>query len=117
SVVVPTIREPDIAGWHTDKRVLGIVFSELGTHDKQSAFTALGARITTALTAALDRDELPSRHVALPYFRGAWEPQKRLPRPEAGRRRRGERGGLDPSRSAPCRDCRGSQAVVTGTGA
>jgi hypothetical protein len=51
SVVAATIRETDIAGWHTDKRVLGIVFSELGTHDKHSAFTALRARITTALTA------------------------------------------------------------------
>jgi len=68
SVVVATIRETDIAGWHTDKRVLGIVFSELGTHDKHSAFTALHARITNALTAALDRDELHSLHVALHYF-------------------------------------------------
>jgi hypothetical protein len=47
---------------------LGIVFPELGTHDKHSAFTALRARITTALTAALDRDELHSLHVALHYF-------------------------------------------------
>ena len=68
SVVVATIRETDIAGWHTDQRVLGIVFSELGTLDKQSAFTALRARITTALTAALDHDELHSLHVALHYF-------------------------------------------------
>jgi exopolysaccharide biosynthesis polyprenyl glycosylphosphotransferase len=68
SAVLSSIRETDIAGWHTQDRVFGVIFAELGTADKQAALTVLRTRITAALQSTLGPDQLNRLHIALHYF-------------------------------------------------
>jgi len=68
STIVAAIRATDTPGWHTDNRVFGVIFAELGTVDKQSALTALRARITTTLQSTLGPDELNRLTIVLHYF-------------------------------------------------
>jgi lipopolysaccharide/colanic/teichoic acid biosynthesis glycosyltransferase len=68
SAVTAAIRTTDVAGWHTDNRIFGIIFSELGTLDKPSTLTALRARITAALSSTLDLDQLQCLSIALHFF-------------------------------------------------
>jgi lipopolysaccharide/colanic/teichoic acid biosynthesis glycosyltransferase len=68
SVVVASIRATDTTGRHVENQVLGVIFVELGTVDKQSALTALRTRITTALRSTLGPDQLNRLDIVLHYF-------------------------------------------------
>jgi lipopolysaccharide/colanic/teichoic acid biosynthesis glycosyltransferase len=68
AVLPVSIRATDIAGWHTENRVLGVVFSEVGMADKESVLAALRARITGALRSTLKPEQLDRLEIALHYF-------------------------------------------------
>src|SRR2546430_16131845 len=58
SAILSSIRETDIAGWHTQNSTLGVIFAELGPADKKAILTALRAKVTAALQSNLHSDEL-----------------------------------------------------------
>jgi lipopolysaccharide/colanic/teichoic acid biosynthesis glycosyltransferase len=68
SLLAASIRATDIAGWHAHNRVLGLIFSELGTVDKESVLSALSQRITTALQSSFGPDQGRRLNIALYYF-------------------------------------------------
>jgi len=53
SAILSSMRDTDISGWQTQDRVLGVIFTELGTQDTRLVVTALHARVTAALRSAL----------------------------------------------------------------
>ncbi len=58
AAVCASVRETDIAGWYKDRAILGVIFSELGSADRESILTALRAKVTAALRARLRQEEL-----------------------------------------------------------
>jgi lipopolysaccharide/colanic/teichoic acid biosynthesis glycosyltransferase len=68
SVVVASIRAIDIAGWNRDNRVFGVIFTEIGTLDKESALKALRTRVTKALESILGPDGPSRLSIAFHYF-------------------------------------------------
>src|SRR5688500_10421601 len=46
TAILSSVRATDIAGWHVARRVLGVIFTELGDHERQLAVAALRARVT-----------------------------------------------------------------------
>jgi lipopolysaccharide/colanic/teichoic acid biosynthesis glycosyltransferase len=68
SVILSSIRDTDIAGWHSANNVLGIIFTELGTADQQLVLTVLRAKVTAALKAALPAEDLKDVRVSFHCF-------------------------------------------------
>lgn len=57
SGILSGIRETDIPGWYASNRILGVIFTELGTGDERSAVPILRARLTAALEGSLSPEE------------------------------------------------------------
>ena len=51
--ILSSLRETDISGWHVGDQVLGVIFTELGTNERQTAVAAIRARVTAALQSVL----------------------------------------------------------------
>jgi len=68
SALCTVIRETDVAGWYKDGSVLGVIFSELGPTDRQSALSALRAKVTGALKSNLKAHELGRVHISFHCF-------------------------------------------------
>ena len=49
-----SIRATDVLGWHQDGKVLGVIFTELGSADKDTALSALTTRMTAVLRNDLE---------------------------------------------------------------
>jgi lipopolysaccharide/colanic/teichoic acid biosynthesis glycosyltransferase len=65
-MLVRSVRETDIVGWHKDHATLGVIFTELGVTDKQSVLTALKERLSIGLRAVLRPDEI--KRVSLTFY-------------------------------------------------
>lgn len=68
SALLSSIRETDIAGWYKEGSTLGVIFAELGTGDKKSILTALRAKVTTALQANRQPEELSQIRISFHCF-------------------------------------------------
>jgi lipopolysaccharide/colanic/teichoic acid biosynthesis glycosyltransferase len=68
AALVPAVRETDVAGWHTQDTVLGVIFVEPGTTDRAATLTALQRKMTTALEAGLSPAELEHLQVSFHCF-------------------------------------------------
>src|SRR5204862_4333337 len=71
-IVRASIRETDIAGWHEQDAVLGVIFAELGTGGKESVLGALRAKITAALRSTLPPEEMERVHITFHCFPDDW---------------------------------------------
>ena len=78
--VLSSVRETDIAGWHVAQRVLGVIFTELGDHERHLALTALRARVTAALQSTLSDEQRRRLQISFHVFPEATDA------PPAGRR-------------------------------
>lgn len=65
SVILASLRDTDVAGWHSADRVLGVIFTELGDASPQLALTSLRARVTAALRSAVSAEHLD--HIRLSF--------------------------------------------------
>jgi len=68
SALLSAIRETDVAGWYRDGALLGVIFPEVGTADKQSIVNTLHAKITTALRVTLKPQEMGRIHISFHCF-------------------------------------------------
>ena len=68
SALLSAIRETDVAGWYKDGALLGVIFPEVGTGDKQSIVGTLHAKITTALQVTLKPQETARIHISFHCF-------------------------------------------------
>jgi lipopolysaccharide/colanic/teichoic acid biosynthesis glycosyltransferase len=67
-----SIRETDIAGWHKQNAVVGVVFAELGTGERGAIVETLRAKITAALSAALSAKDLEQLTLTFHCFPDDW---------------------------------------------
>src|SRR5438067_5924424 len=73
-IVRGSIRETDVAGWHTHDAMLGVIFAELGTADKECVLGALRAKVTAALRSTLPPEEVARVHFTFHCFPDDWKP-------------------------------------------
>jgi lipopolysaccharide/colanic/teichoic acid biosynthesis glycosyltransferase len=78
--ILSAIRETDSAGWFKAGRVLGIIFTELGTASRQSILEALNAKVTSVLSGTLGPGELGEIQLSFYCFPEDWKEKK----PELG---------------------------------
>jgi exopolysaccharide biosynthesis polyprenyl glycosylphosphotransferase len=70
--ILTSIRETDIAGWHSEHQAIGVIFAELGPADKQPILEVLRARTTVALQSALSADEIARIRITFHCFPDDW---------------------------------------------
>ncbi len=61
-------RETDLTGWYKDNSILGIIFTEIDAASREASAQTLLAKINTAASAVLTRDEFASLNLALHVF-------------------------------------------------
>jgi|SRR6267142_4558193 len=67
-VILASVRETDIVGWHKQRSTLGIIFAELVMTDKQSVLTALRAKVMSGIRSVLGADEAAGINFTLCCF-------------------------------------------------
>ena len=72
-IIRASIRETDVAGWHKQDAMLGVIFAELGTVAKESVLSALRAKLTGALRATLPTEEMERVHITFHCFPDDWK--------------------------------------------
>ena len=61
-------RETDIRGWYEDRAVFGVIFTEIGAAGGKSVTNALLTRVTTALCATLNIDQINEIRLSFHVF-------------------------------------------------
>jgi lipopolysaccharide/colanic/teichoic acid biosynthesis glycosyltransferase len=74
--ILSSIRETDIAGWHRERRTLGVIFAELGAVDAKSVLGVLRARVTTLLDPILGTEGLAQLRITFHCFPEDWRPDE-----------------------------------------
>jgi exopolysaccharide biosynthesis polyprenyl glycosylphosphotransferase len=72
SAILSSIRETDIAGWHQEHSILGVIFAELGASNTKSTLGTLGARVTALLQSVLRAEELAQIRITFHCFPEDW---------------------------------------------
>jgi lipopolysaccharide/colanic/teichoic acid biosynthesis glycosyltransferase len=72
-IILRSVRETDIVGWHKDRSTLGVIFAELGVADKDSVLAALRERVTHGLRTVLRVDELKRINITFYCFPEDWK--------------------------------------------
>jgi exopolysaccharide biosynthesis polyprenyl glycosylphosphotransferase len=67
-----SIRRTDIAGWHKDKNVIGVIFTEFGQHKIGDAIVAIEARVGAALNNAMRLNRAEKMHIRFHTFPEEW---------------------------------------------
>ena len=68
TAILSSVRETDIAGWHVPREVLGVIFTELGAHERHLALAAIRARVTAALQSELSAAHLRRLQISFHVF-------------------------------------------------
>jgi lipopolysaccharide/colanic/teichoic acid biosynthesis glycosyltransferase len=63
-----SIRATDILGWHQDGKVLGVIFTELGSADKDTALSALKTRMAAVLRDHLEGSDSVDIRLSFVWF-------------------------------------------------
>ena len=71
-LILSAIRETDVAGWHQENTVLGVIFAELGPADAKSTLAVLRAKATATLQSSLRVDELKRLRITFHCFPEEW---------------------------------------------
>jgi lipopolysaccharide/colanic/teichoic acid biosynthesis glycosyltransferase len=71
-----TTRETDTVGWYEDRRVIGILFTEISVDDRSSILSTLIARVRQALRDNLSLEQFAQVHLRFHVFPddGKWRP-------------------------------------------
>lgn len=62
------VRDTDLAGWHRDHQMIGVIFTEIARDSSESTIKILRARVTEALRDQLDADQLLHVRVSYHYY-------------------------------------------------
>lgn len=73
SLLSGTLRETDITGWHTDHRVLGIIFTELALESRQSIAGTMLSRVSGVLYNGLAFEEFNEITISHYVFPEDWD--------------------------------------------
>jgi lipopolysaccharide/colanic/teichoic acid biosynthesis glycosyltransferase len=65
-------RETDIAGWHRDGSVIGVIFTEVGSAEGRAVVNALMSRVTAALSETLAIDQINEIRLSFHVFPEDW---------------------------------------------
>ena len=72
SAILTAIRETDVAGWHQENRVLGVIFAELGAAGAKSILGVLRAKTNAILQSSLRVEELARLRITFHCFPEEW---------------------------------------------
>ncbi len=66
--LLQSTRETDIKGWYKENTIVGVIFTEVGPADGKTVATALLNRVTNALCATLNIDEINQIRISFHVF-------------------------------------------------
>lgn len=72
STLLISTRETDITGWYEEKSVIGVMFTELGTEDRNALLTTMLARISTTLRDNLSFEQFSRVSISFHLFPEDW---------------------------------------------
>jgi lipopolysaccharide/colanic/teichoic acid biosynthesis glycosyltransferase len=70
--VCHTIRETDLAGWFEEGRVLGVIFTELGSSEVSSAIGIIQSKVTAGLQESVKANQLEKLQISFHAFPDDW---------------------------------------------
>lgn len=73
SAISCTTRDTDIAGWHREGATLGVIFTEIREADKSMLPSLMRAKVTGALGARLDTEQVDQIHFSFHLFPEDWD--------------------------------------------
>lgn len=73
SVLVQTTRETDVVGWYKRDSVVGVMFTELGTEDKDAIVNATFFRVSSMLREHLTAEEFDRVSISFHMFPEDWD--------------------------------------------
>jgi lipopolysaccharide/colanic/teichoic acid biosynthesis glycosyltransferase len=62
------VRDTDLAGWHRDQQIVGVIFTEIATESSESTIKVLRARVTDALREQLNAEQLIQVRISYHYY-------------------------------------------------
>jgi len=62
------VRDTDLAGWHRDHQMIGVIFTEIATESSESTIKILRTRVTEALRDELSADQLLQVRISYHYY-------------------------------------------------
>jgi len=62
------VRDTDLAGWHRDHQMIGVIFTEIATESSESTIKILRTRVTEALREQLTADQLLLVRISYHYY-------------------------------------------------
>jgi lipopolysaccharide/colanic/teichoic acid biosynthesis glycosyltransferase len=76
-------RETDIKGWYDDGRVIGVIFTEIGTAEGKSIANALLNKVTGALCSTLSIEQINQVSLSFHVFPEDWDKQNGNRKPDS----------------------------------
>jgi lipopolysaccharide/colanic/teichoic acid biosynthesis glycosyltransferase len=71
--VVQSTRTTDILGWYEDRKVMGVIFTEIGAADEKSAVNAISRKVTGGLYSALSIEDVNEIRLSFHVFPEDWD--------------------------------------------
>jgi lipopolysaccharide/colanic/teichoic acid biosynthesis glycosyltransferase len=62
------VRDTDLAGWHRDHQMVGVIFTEIATESSESTIKILRTRVTEALRDELNADQVLQVRISYHYY-------------------------------------------------
>jgi lipopolysaccharide/colanic/teichoic acid biosynthesis glycosyltransferase len=73
SVLLLSIRETDVIGWHKDQTAVGVMFTGLAGNDKNSILSVILSRVSTTLRDQLTPDQFNQVSISFHFFPDDWD--------------------------------------------
>jgi lipopolysaccharide/colanic/teichoic acid biosynthesis glycosyltransferase len=73
SALSDSIRETDIMGWHEERSVIGVIFTEIGPVEGKTVANAVLSKVSKALSNALSIDQINQISLSFHVFPEDWE--------------------------------------------
>jgi lipopolysaccharide/colanic/teichoic acid biosynthesis glycosyltransferase len=72
SALLSSIRDTDLIGWYTDQITVGVIFTGLGTGDRNSILNVIQDRVNTALQDKLSIEQFKQVNITYHFFPDEW---------------------------------------------
>ncbi len=63
-----SIRETDVIGWYKDQSIVGVMFTGLGSNDRNSILSVILSKVSSTLRAQLPSDHLSQVRISFHFF-------------------------------------------------
>jgi lipopolysaccharide/colanic/teichoic acid biosynthesis glycosyltransferase len=73
SVLLLSIRETDVIGWYKDRTTVGVMFTGLARHDKNTILSVILSKVSTLLRARLSPDQFKQVSISFHFFPDDWD--------------------------------------------